>query len=139
LIANALNLFIETNLFKEKGLYANSLTVKINPTDSTRELITYALRLLNAIYKPGHGYRKTGVILLGLQPVAGETRRLFHDDLYMKDRGLMGVIDALNERHGRQTVRFGMPIKREVNWKMSRNFLSPGYTTNINEVLQINM
>ena len=52
LVTNAMSLFIETNLFKEKGLYSNSVTMKINPTDSTRELIQLALRMLNAIYKP---------------------------------------------------------------------------------------
>jgi len=76
LVTNALTLFIETNLFKEKGLYANSVTMKVNPTDSTRELIRVVLRMLDAIYKPGFGYRKSGIILLGPQPITSETRRL---------------------------------------------------------------
>lgn len=139
LIATALNLFIETNRFRAKGLYVNSLTTKIAPTDSTRELIGHALRLLNAIYKPGFGYRKSGVILLGLQPRKSETRRLFNDELYLRDRDLMKVVDAINEKHGRQTVRFGMPIKRETNWQMNRNYLSPCYTTEIAQVLTVNL
>jgi hypothetical protein len=48
------------------------------------------------------------------------------------------VIDLLNEKHGRQTVRFGMPIKREATWKMNRNFLSPAYTTNFSQILCVN-
>lgn len=76
LVANAINLFIETNRFREKGLYTNSATIKIQPTDSTRELIGYAIQVLQRIYKSGYGYRKSGVILLGLQPVEGETPRL---------------------------------------------------------------
>jgi len=139
LIATALNLFIETNRFREKGLYVNNLMVKISPTDSTRELIGHALRLLNAIYKPGFGYRKSGVILLGLQPRKGETKRLFHDDLYLRDRDLMGAVDAINEKHGRQTIRFGMPIKDQTNWHMNRNFLSPCYTTDIDQILQVHL
>jgi DNA polymerase V len=139
LITNAINLFIETNLFKEKGLYANSLTVKVNPTDSTRELIDHAIRLLRKIYKPGFGYRKSGVILLGLQPVNAETKRLFNDELYLKDRSLMFVIDRLNEKHGRQTVRFGMPIKHEKKWHMNRNHLSPSYTTNADDLLKVSL
>jgi DNA polymerase V len=137
LIATALNLFIETNRFREKGLYVNSLTAKISPTDSTRELIAHALRLLNAIYKPGYGYRKSGVILLGLQPRTSETKRLFNDDGYLRDRGLMGAVDTLNEKYGRQTVRFGIPIKRETNWHMNRNYLSPCYTTDIDQILRV--
>jgi DNA polymerase V len=137
LIATALNLFIETNRFREKGLYVNSLTTKITPTDSTRELIGHALRLLNAIYKPGYGYRKSGVILLGLQPRTSETKRLFNDDGYLRDRGLMGAVDTLNEKYGRHTVRFGIPIKRETKWHMNRNHLSPCYTTDIDQILTV--
>jgi len=52
----------------------------------------------------------------------------------------MEAIDRLNHKHGRQTVRFGLPQKREkVNWQMSRNYLSPGYTTNLIELLRIGL
>jgi DNA polymerase V len=137
LIATALNLFIETNRFREKGLYVNSLTMKISPTDSTRELINHALRLLATLYKPGYGYRKSGVILLGLQPVTSETRRLFSDELYLRDKELMKAMDTINEKHGRQTLRFGIPIKRETKWHMNRNHLSPCYTTDIDQILRV--
>lgn len=137
LVTSALNLFIETNRFREKGLYCNSATTKINPTDSTRELISHALRLLRGIYKPGFAYRKSGVILLDLQPVLGETKRLFNDGDYLRDRKLMSAIDAINFKHGRQFVRFGMPIKRQKNWHMNRNYLSAGYTTNLEQILRI--
>jgi len=137
LVANAIQVFIETNRFKEKGQYSNSATIKITPTDSTRELIGYATSILRHIYRPGYAYRKSGVILLGLQPSESETRRLFHEDTYLKDRKLMNAIDALNMKHGRQTVRFGMPLKREKAWTMNRNHLSPSYTTNIGEILRI--
>ena len=137
LVTNAVQLFIETNRFKGKGLYANSGTLKVTPTDSTRELIGHALRILRSIYKPGFGYRKSGVMLLGLQPREAETPRLFHDDLYLRDRELMAAIDKLNEKHGRQAVRFGWPIKRETAWKMNRNYLSPNYTTKIMDILRV--
>lgn len=137
LVTNALCIFIETNRFKEKGVYANSATVKVNPTDSTRELISHALQLLNTIYKPGYGYRKSGVILLGLQPVTSETKRLFNDELYLKDRGLMFAVDSLNGKYGRQTLRFGMPTKKHVHWQMNRNYLSPCYTTKIEDILHV--
>ncbi len=137
LITNAVQLFIETKRFKEKGLYANSATLKVAPTDSTRELIGVALRILRSIYKPGFGYRKSGVMLIGLQPREAETPRLFHDDIYLRDRKLMDAIDRLNEKHGRQTLRFGLPIKRETAWKMNRNYLSPNYTTSIGDLLRV--
>lgn len=137
LIATSLNLFIETNLFREKGLYTNSSTIKIMPTDSTRELIHHAMRILDAIYKPGYGYRKSGVILLGLQPREGETRRLFRDNEYMEDRELMAAIDAINAKYGRKTVRFGLAQEDHTSWQMSRNHLSPCFTTNVEQLLRV--
>jgi DNA polymerase V len=136
LVANALNLFIRTNQFKEKNFYSNSVTVKVGPTDSTRELITQVLALLKAIYRPGYGYRKSGVILLDLQPAAGETRRLFDDAAYLRDRTLMRAVDMLNAKHGRRTVHFGAPYMRPRNWQMNRNHLSRAFTTDIDQVLR---
>ena len=136
LVANAVNLFIRTNKFKQRGYYANSVTIKVNPTDSTRELISYVLSLLRAIYRPGFGYRKSGVILLGLQPSAGETRRLFEDERYLRDRQLMNTLDWINSKHGRRTLHFGAPHVKQKNWHMSREHLSRAFTTNIDEVLR---
>lgn len=76
-------------------------------------------------------------MLLGLQPREGETQRLFQDALYLKDRGLMEALDSLNEKYGRQMVRFGWPMKREKTWRMSRNYLSPHYTSNIEQILRV--
>lgn len=139
LVTNAISLFIETNLFKEKGLYANSATLKIQPSDSTRELIGYALRILRAIYKTGFGYRKSGVVLLGLQPIEGETRRLFDEAEYLADRELMSVIDAVNAKYGRQTIRFGLAAASYKSWQMARNHLSPSYTTNVDQILRVRL
>ena len=137
LVTNAVQVFIHTNLFKEKGLYSNSGTVNVTPTDSTRELILHALRILRSIFRPGYGYRKSGVMLLGLQPREGETQRLFDDEMLLKDRELMNALDSLNGKYGRQTVRFGLPIKREKTWHMGRNYLSPQYTTKIDQILRV--
>lgn len=136
--ANAISVFIETNRFKEKGVYANSGTLKIQPTDSTLEMIPYALRILKAIYKPNYGYRKSGVLLLGLQPVEGETKRLFDEASYLEDKTLMSAIDSINLKYGRGTVRFGhAQNRREQNWHMNRNFLSNSYTTNTLQIINI--
>lgn len=137
LVTNAVSLFIETNLFKERGLYSNSVTHKVNATDSTRELIAVAIRMLDAIYKPGFGYRKSGVILLGLQPATSETRRLFEEERYLRDKGLMATLDTINQKYGRSTVRFGMPSKHHRSWQMARNHLSPRYTTDIKQILRV--
>ena len=137
LVANALNLFIETNRFRDKGLYTNSATIKILPTDSTRELIGYAIQVLKRIYRTDHGYRKSGVILLGLQPVEGETPRLFGEKQYEEDRTLMRTIDNVNAKYGRNAVRFGLAASNQTRWHMNRNHLSKAYTTNPDQILHV--
>ncbi len=46
----------------------------------------------------------------------------------------------VSRERGRHTVRFGLPAKREKqNWHMNRNYLSPGYTTDITKLLRIGL
>lgn len=139
LTASSVSVFIETNRFKEKGLYTNSASMKIQPTDSTLELIPYVLRILDRIYRPGYAYRKSGVLLNGLTPVEGETKRLYDDVEYQADRALMESIDKLNAKHGRNTIRFGLSAKKSSRWKMNRSFLSENFTTSMADVLRIRM
>lgn len=139
LTANAISVFIETNRFKEAGVYANSATTKVLPTDSTIELIPQALRLLEAIFRPGYAYRKSGVLLLGLTPIEGETRRLYEDQEYQADRELMAALDAINSKHGRGTVSFGLVPNTRKKWSMNRNKLSPSYTTVIGSILKVRL
>jgi DNA polymerase V len=137
LVANALNLFIETNRFREKTLYTNSATIKLQPTDSTRELITYAIQVLQRIYKSGHGYRKSGVVLLGLQPVEGETPRLFGEQQYQEDRTLMRTIDIVNAKYGRNTVRFGLAGLKSNSMAYESKSSVEAYTTSADQFLRV--
>jgi DNA polymerase V len=137
LMTNALTVFIQTDRFRDTPQYSNSATVKVNPTDSTRELLSVAGRILDAIYKPGYGYKKSGVIFLGLKPAEAIAPRLFDAHLYLKDKNLMKAMDEINAKFGKRTIRFGLPAKHHTNWTMSRNYLSPAYTTNIDQVLRV--
>jgi DNA polymerase V len=138
LVAGAISVFVETNLFKSQGVYSNSATARVQPTDSTRELIPHAVRLLRAIHRPEFGYRKSGVLLLDLAPREGETRRLFGDDEYVHDRELMAAVDAINATYGRGTVWFGPRRRGKANnWHMARNRLSPRYTTDPAQLLRV--
>lgn len=137
LTASALSVFIETDVFKETGLYTNSASIKIMPTDSTLEMIPAALRMLEMIYRPGYAYRKSGVLLLGLAPIEGETKRLYDDGDYQSDRKLMAAIDAVNAKYGRSTIRFGISPKKHIRWQMNRNYLSPSFTTDLKQTIRI--
>jgi len=74
---------------------------------------------------------------LGLQPVKGETPRLFGEQQYQEDRTLMRTIDNVNAKYGRNTVRFGIAASNQTRWLMNRNHLSKAYTTNADQFLRV--
>ena len=48
----------------------------------------------------------------------------------------MHAVDAINRRHGRQTIR-PLSLSADRGWDMRRQRLSPCYTTRIDEVLRV--
>jgi hypothetical protein len=65
--------------------------------------------------------------------------RLFGQEAYERDKILMGIIDRLNEKHGKQTLRFGWGSKSYTNWEMRRQLMSPCQTTRIVDILTVKM
>lgn len=49
---------------------------------------------------------------------------------------LMAVVDQINQREGRGTVRIGR-VPAKPAWAMRREFLSPRYTTRWDEVIGV--
>ena len=106
------------------------------PTSFTPELVGEAVRVLQAIYRSGHQYKKAGVLCLDLVPDAEKQASLFRPvdpEREEKERRLMAAADALNLHYGRGTVRpatAGFAQK----WQMRRDQLSPRYTTRLADV-----
>jgi DNA polymerase V len=140
LTAKVVQVFVQTDHFRDEPQYNNTATFKFaNSTDSTRELLDAALSCLRAIYRLGYRYRKAGVNLLGLQPAAAETRRLFDDETYVRDKALMKIIDFFNLKYGHGTIGFGLHAQDHDRWQMKRERLSPNYTTSFGDILQVKM
>ena len=69
------------------------------PTSFTPELVGEALRLLEALYRPGFRYIKAGVMCLGLVPDEDRQNNLFRPvdrETERKQKRLMAAVDALN-------------------------------------------
>ncbi len=137
LAAGVVTVFISTNRFSADPQYSNSATSELAySTDSTAELLEWALRALERIYRAGYRYKKAGVMLNGLSLAEGLTMRLFGDKRFEKSRRLMKAVDGINTRFGRDTVRFGVapPGGR---WQMKFPRRSRRYTTCLSEVLRV--
>lgn len=129
-LAGTLMVFIRTNPFNPKEpQYHRSLTIPLpEPTADTRILISWALKVLRRMYRPGFAYQKAGVMLSDLRPRTMAQASLFADLEDDRGRQLMATLDAINGRWGRGTLRSaagGM----EKPWQMKRQRLSPRYTT----------
>jgi DNA polymerase V len=140
--AGIIQVFIHTNSFnQDKPQYSNSRTIRLQvASDSTPQLIHYALIALKAIYKEGYEYKKAGVIVMGIVPKNGVQLSLFDSTDILKQDAVMNVCDKVNRKMGRNKVRFAVQnfTSKDAAWKMERNHLSPCYTTNWEELWTVN-
>jgi DNA polymerase V len=137
LAAGVVTVFINTSRFDPGAQYSNSATFELAySTDSTQELLAWALKGLEQIYRPGYRYKKAGVMLNRLSPAGQLSMRLFGDERFEKSRRVMKAVDEINARHGRGTIRFGAaPAKGRWETKFLRR--SRCYTTRLDEVLRV--
>ena len=136
LAAGALQVYITTNPFLEQApQYANARTRCLPEASSyTPTLSRAAIALLHALYKPGFVYKKVGVMLFDLAPENAIQRDFFHGDPQPeKHQRLMHSLDRLNQRWGRDVVRFAAAGSAQP-WRMQRAHLSPRYTTDWREL-----
>lgn len=135
-VAASICVYVRTNPFKEnEPQYQRSLIVPLSqPTDDTMGLVSAALVGLKAIYRSGYQYKKSGVMLMGLQLKAMMQPTLFDDPAKQtKSDALMHVMDGINRKMGQGSVTIAASgINRR--WAMRRERKSPNYTTDWNEL-----
>jgi DNA polymerase V len=135
-VAASICIYVRTNPFKESDpQYQRSLIVPLfQPTDDTMRLISAALAGLKEIYRSGYQYKKTGVMLMGLQTKESVQPTLFDDPIEQaKSNRLMHVMDAINHKMGQGSVSVAASGIRQ-RWAMRRERKSPNYTTDWDEL-----
>ena len=131
--AALIQVFIATNPFKpEAPQYHPGATVPLSiPTADTTRLLRAARVGLRHIYREGYEYKKAGVVLLDLAPVGAVTGDLFaatRVEATERRERLMAVMDGINGRWGRGTVRY-LAEGLAQPWQMRRGRMTPRYTT----------
>jgi len=134
---NMLTVFIYTNNFrKDLPQYYKSIMVRTHyPTNSSIDLIKYAVNGLERVYKEGYHYKKAGVIVMGITPENTKQFTLFTSE-NPKHLPLMETIDSLNKSIGQNKVKFASQDLGRT-WKMKQEKLSPRYTTKLSEIIKI--
>lgn len=118
--------------------YANGVLVELPyPTNDVRLITKAATQAVERLFRPGFRYSKVEVLLIDLrQPVE------FTDDLFAHTHPaaadkVMSVLDEINNRWGRGTLRVAAVPAAPV-WAMRREMMSPSYTTRLDQLWTVN-
>lgn len=126
---------IRTGMFNpEEAKYANGVVVHLPyPTDDVRLLTREAVDALDRIFRPGFKYSKAEVMLLDLCQPGEYTDDLFAVSQPADATRVMKVLDQINDRWGRGTLR-SASVPMSPSWGMRREMMSRSYTTRLNQL-----
>lgn len=130
--------FIHTNPFAtNQPQYYNQavLQLPVSSNDSA-EIIHYAIRGLQSIFREGYQYKKAGVIVSEITPQRPLQADMFDTRDRVKHNKVMEAMDKINTSFGRQKVKIGTQ-GFDRKWKLKNEKLSPCYSTNIKDILVV--
>lgn len=130
---------IRTGMFNPaEPRFARGMVMELPyPTDDTRVITKAAVQGLEALYQPGFAFSKAEILLLDLRQRGEYTDDLFAPVQPEATERVMGVLDTINARWGRGTLRpGGVPATPE--WGMRREMMSQSYTTRLDQLLRVN-
>ncbi|WP_139923602.1 Y-family DNA polymerase [Hymenobacter sp. DG01] len=142
LAANLVTVLLGSDRFAAATDVATRTAVIYLPqaTQNTSELLAAARRGLAQLYQPGTAYVRAGVLLSGLEPPGQPQLDLFRPvepTRLQEQQQLMRTLDSLNQRFGRDAVRYAATGTRSAAWAGRSGFRSPAYTTNWEELWQV--
>jgi len=133
-VAGLMSVFITTNGYSKNPQYAKSAYTYIVPvSNASHDLIRCAHAIVKHIYRPGFKYIKAGVTLFNITPDTQRQLDIFVTRDFAREKRLYRAVDAINYKYGSRSIRhLACGIKQ--GWAMKRNYRSPLYTTNWEEL-----
>lgn len=129
---------IRTGMFNpDEAKYANGILVELPyPTDDVRVLTNAAVTAVERVFRPEFKYSRAEVMLINLCQPGEFTEDLFAITQSTEATSLMTVLDKINEKWGRGTLRSAaMPISPD--WAMRREMLSQSCTTKLDQLWKV--
>jgi len=132
--AKSLLVFLDTNPFREDlPQYSRHIVITLPvATNSTQEILHYALNGLKKTYKPKFIYKKAGVMLMDICSEDAIQGNLLDTVDRNKHKRLMSVLDNVNERYGRNKLIYACMGDGKA-WHIKQERLSPCYTTRMSD------
>jgi len=129
---------IRTGMFNpDEPKFAKGMMCELPyPTDDTRVITHAALAALEQLYRPGFAFAKAEVLLVDLCQRGEFTDDLFAAAQPAASEKVMAVLDTINAKWGRGTLRPGI-VPAEPEWGMRRELLSKSFTTRVEQLWKV--
>ena len=120
--ASTVTVYVRGDHFRQDlPFYSNSCSVRMQAhTSSTIEIVRNALIAFNNIYREGFYYRKAGVMLSDIKPMAELQLNIFTGDKEVRQGRLMNAIDSINKRYGSKQIMLAPSLTRG-EWAPQQN------------------
>ena len=130
-------LVIDRHSVQTSKYYFNMAVTLPFATNSTLTISNTAIAMLKKLHEGNEGmkFKKAGVIVTELIDENRKQLQLF-DEENPKHLALMKVMDHLNNKIGYKKIKLASQ-NLDLTWNMKQNHLSPKYTTNFNDILEI--
>jgi len=139
-VCSVIQIILYTNRHKQDQpqYFANKVILLPVPTNSSVEIIQYALKALSIVFKPGYRYMKCGVIVSGIVPENRVQQNIFDKIDRSKLAKVSTILDSLNKRYGSDTVKVGS-LGVQKQWNLKSEKLSQCFSTRLEEIIVINI
>ncbi len=129
---------IRTGMFNpDEPKFAKGVVYELPyPTDDTRYITRAAIAGLEHVFQEGFSFSKAEVLLMDLRQRGEYTDDLFAETQPAASKRVMGVLDAINAKWGRNTLRPGR-VRTAPDWGMRRDMMSQSFTTRIDQLWQV--
>lgn len=137
-VCKRMRVSIRTGMFNpDEAKYAKGVLVELPyPTNDTLLLTRAATEAVEQVYRPGYRYSKAEVLLMDLRQPGEFTDDLFAVTQPVACDRLMSVLDEINGKYGRGTMR-SASVPRTPDWGMRREMMSRSYTTRIDQFWRV--
>ncbi|MNF32196.1 DNA polymerase V subunit UmuC [compost metagenome] len=129
---------IRTGMFNpDEPKFARGVVCELRyPTDDTRLITKAAVAGLDEVFREGFRFSKAEILLLDLRQRGEFTGDMFATTQPMASERVMGVLDEINAKWGRGTLRPGR-VQLAPEWGMRRELKSPSYTTRLEQLWRV--
>jgi DNA polymerase V len=132
------SVFLSTNPFNPQAKQYNPYKViQLNvPTNDSMEIVKFAIKGLESIYRDDCIYKKAGVIV-GRTVPQGQIQLSLFDSLDRGKRKNINIaVDKVNSLMGKNKIHLAVEGNGR-KWKLKQERLSPCYTTRFAEILEV--